>query len=159
MKALVLIDFQEGWVNKSSEDYVGDISEVLDRVRILVSYCRKMGYKIVFTKHVDDEFNSELIDGFFKDGDSLVVKNKVSSFYKTEMDDVLGGVDEVVVCGILTNLCVRSFVSDAYDRDMNVIVVKDCCACYDSKVQEFTFKDLKETRPEIEFFDLEKFYK
>ena len=118
-----------------------------------------MGYKIVFTRHVDDDFNSELIDGLFKEGDSLVVKNKVSSFYKTEMEEVLGEIDETVVCGILTNLCVRSFIEDAYDRDMNINVIKDCCATYDSKTHEFTFKDLKETRPEIEFFDLEKFYK
>lgn len=44
MKALVLIDFQQGWVDKNSDDYVGDLSRVLDNVRSLIVYCRKMNY-------------------------------------------------------------------------------------------------------------------
>jgi ureidoacrylate peracid hydrolase len=66
-------------------------------------------------------------------------------------------VKNVVVCGILTNLCVRSFIQEAYDRDMKITVIKDCCAANTPEKQEFTFADLKDTREEIEFINFEEF--
>jgi nicotinamidase-related amidase len=51
----------------------------------------------------------------------------------------------------MTNLCVRSAVSDAYDRDYHIKVVTDACVSDSTEVDRFTFKDLKKTRPEIDF--------
>ena len=67
------------------------------------------------------------------------------------------GINEIVVAGILTNLCVRSLVQDAYDRDFKITVVKDCCVSFNQVTQDFTFKDLKETREDIEFVNLNEF--
>lgn len=63
----------------------------------------------------------------------------------------------MVVAGILTNLWVRSFIHDAYDRDSQITVIKDCCVAFDKDTQDFTFKDLKATREEVELIDLDKF--
>jgi nicotinamidase-related amidase len=46
---------------------------------------------------------------------------------------------------------------DAYDRDFEIIVIKDCCVALDKETQEFTFKDLKATREEIEFLNADEF--
>jgi len=51
----------------------------------------------------------------------------------------------------MTNLCVRSAVSDAYDRGYRIRVVTDACVSDSADVDKFTFKDLKKTRPEVEF--------
>ena len=56
-------------------------------------------------------------------------------------------------------MCVRSLIQDAYDRDFEITVIKDCCAKYDKKTQEFTFKDLKATREKIEFLNVKEFVK
>jgi len=87
----------------------------------------------------------------------LITKNKISPFYKTNLDKVLRGINKIVICGILTNLCVRSLVQDAYDRNFEIKVIKDCCVSFDDETQEFTFKDLKATREEIEFLNLDEF--
>ncbi|MFZ5341298.1 MAG: isochorismatase family protein [Patescibacteria group bacterium] len=57
----------------------------------------------------------------------------------------------------MTNLCVRSLIQDAYDREFNISVIKDCCKSFDEETQEFTFNDLKTTREEIEFINLNEF--
>jgi len=89
----------------------------------------------------------------------LITKYKISPFYRTTLQQELTGIKEIVVAGILANLCVRSLVQDAYDRDFAITVIKDCCVSLDQETQDFTFKDLKATREEIAFLDLDEFAK
>ena len=49
--ALVLIDFQQEWINPESEYYIGDIQEVVGKVNYLIDHCRARGHKIIWTKH------------------------------------------------------------------------------------------------------------
>lgn len=166
-KALILVDFENEWINPDSDYFVGDISEVIARTNQLIDYCRQNDYKIIFITHIEansnssfapDSKNIEVIDKLNKkDSDILITKNKISSFYKTDLEKELQGIEEIVICGILTNLCVRSLAQDAYDRDFRIIVIKDCCVAFNDETQNFTFKDLKETREEIEFVNQSKF--
>lgn len=163
-KALVLIDFQNEWLDKNSDYFVGEIDDVIERTNKLIKHCHAQGYKIIFTRHIEtgvdeafapDSKNSEIISGLARQEDDTVIsKNRISPYYNTGLEKELAGVREVVVAGILTNLCVRSFVQDAYDRDMDITVVKDCCVAFDEETQNFTFDDLKATREEISFINL-----
>lgn len=167
MKALILVDFQNEWINPESDYFVGDISWVIKKVNKLINFARQRKYKIIFTQHIeldsDDSFapgsNNSLIMPNIdkKEIDIVIPKNKISPFYKTNLDKELKWTKAIIVCGILTNLCVRSLVQDAYDRDFNITVIKDCCVAFDKKIQNFTFKDLKETREEVEFCNLKEF--
>lgn len=166
-RALVLVDFQKEWIDEESEYFVGDITEILDRVNELISYCRKHRYKIIFTRHIDEDGtlafaphtdNVKIIARLDrKEKDVVITKYRVSPFFKTKLGKELEGMEEVVVCGILTNLCVRSMVEGAYDRDHNIIIIKNCCVAYDKQTQEFTLNDLKETREEIQIKTLNEF--
>ncbi len=168
-KALLLIDFEKEWTKRESDYFVGDIANTIDRANKLIDFCRSKGYKIIFTRHVDigseDAFAEEsegveLINRLHKkESDILITKNKVSSFYKTGLEKELHGIKEIAVCGILTNMCVRHTAEDAYDREFDITIIKDCCVALDEEMQEFTFKDLKATRPEIEFLDVKEFVK
>lgn len=159
-KAIVLIDFQNEWVDKKSSDYIGDISSVLEKTNRLIDMCRKSNYKIIFTRHVEidsgpwsEKSNGTKIISSLHMGkkDKIITKHRISPFYKTRMSKELSGIKEIIVCGILTNMCVRSFIHDAYDIGFTITLVKDCCVAPDKKTQDFTIKDLKFTRPEIKF--------
>jgi len=169
MKALILVDFENEWADKNSDYYAGNIEEIIKKTNKLIDYCRSKGYKIIFTTHIEkdskDAFapnskNVEIISLLNKkQTDVLIKKYKISPFYKTGLENELKGIKEIVVAGILTNLCVRSLIQDAYDREFEITVIKDCCASLDKKTQEFTFKDLKVTREEINFLNLREFKK
>jgi len=166
-KALILVDFEKEWTDKSSDYFVGDIYDLIKKTNKLIDFCRKNNYKIIFTTHIEKnsggEFaenseNIEIIDEINKqDSDVLIKKNKISPFFKTDLEKHLEGIDEIVICGILTNLCVRSLVQDAYDRDFKITIIKDCCRAFDEETHNFTIKDLKATREEIEFLNLNEF--
>lgn len=165
-KALLIIDWEKEWIDPSSEYYIGsNLSTETERMNQLISKCREQGYKMIFIKHIEPEgeafitnhTSTEFIDGLdVRLDDTIITKNRISSFYKTDLEKNLEGVTSVIIAGILTNLCVRSAVQDAYDRDLQVTIVSDCCISFDQATQDFTLKDLKVTRPEIEVVSLEE---
>lgn len=162
--ALVLIDYQTEWTNPESEYYVGDVQEVIAKVNYLIEHCRVRGYKIIFTKHRETDWleyfwpETQFIPWLKgEDTDTIIIKNKISPFYDTSLEKELEGIKQVIVCGILTNLCVRSFIQDAYDREFKITVIKDCCVAHSEEMQEFTFYDLAQTREEIDFTNFKEF--
>lgn len=168
-KTLILVDFENEWADKNSNYYVGNFSELIKKTNKLIDFCRKRGYKIIFTTHIEKNSDSAFAEGsknveiikelHKEDSDILIKKNKISPFYKTNLERELSKSRKIVICGILTNLCVRSLAQDAYDRDFEVTIIKDCCTAFDKETHEFTLKDLKSTREEIKILNLEDFIK
>ncbi len=166
-KALILVDFENEWIDKRSAYFVGDILETIKRTNRVLDFCRRGGYRIIFTTHIekgsDGAFapgsrNVEIIDGLGRrSSDVLISKNKISPFYRTSLEERLKGVEGIVICGILTNLCVRSLAEEGYDRDFRIKILGDCCVALDKETQDFTLKDLKATREEIVILNAEEF--
>jgi nicotinamidase-related amidase len=73
------------------------------------------------------------------------------------LDQALKGIENVVVAGIPTNLCVRMFVEEAYDRGCNLVLIEDICQTYNDKLQDFTLDDLNESRPDLDIVRLDQF--
>lgn len=74
--------------------------------------------------------------------DLFLPKRRMSSFYKTDLDQTLRTweVDTVAVCGIVTNVCVLLTALDAIQNDFRAIVVSDACACHKPEIHEMTLK-------------------
>jgi len=160
---LLVIDFQEEWRDKNSNYYLGQFKSQLRNASKLVKHFHEKQWPVIFTRHVDVGSISAFADGTKSTevlpelnvavSDRVLTKNRISPFYKTDLENILmeQKPDELVVAGIMTNLCVRSAVSDAYDRDYHIKLVTDACVSDSAEVDRFTFKDLKKTRPEIDF--------
>ncbi|MDI6835850.1 MAG: isochorismatase family cysteine hydrolase [Rhizobiaceae bacterium] len=72
--------------------------------------------------------------------DSVIVKKRYSAFFRTGLDELLSqrGVGEITICGINTHACVRMAAIDAYQRDIRVIMAKECIGSYDSAHAEMS---------------------
>jgi nicotinamidase-related amidase len=148
---------------------IGDISSLVKKTNKLIDLCRERGYKIIFITHIEEDSDSAFAPGskniqiikevHKQNNDVLITKSKISPFYNTSLEKELKNIPEIVISGVLTNLCVRSLAQDAYDRDFRITIIKDCCLAFDSETHEFTLKDLKATREEIEILTLEEFSK
>jgi len=74
--------------------------------------------------------------------DLFLQKRRMSSFYKTDLDQTLRtwGVETVYVCGIVTNVCVLLTAIDAIQNDFNAVIVSDACACHKPEIHQATLE-------------------
>ena len=75
---------------------------------------------------------------------STSIKRRFSGFFNTDLDLTLKdlGAQSVVVFGVVTNICVRSTVHDAFFHGYNVIVPEDCCAATGAREQASSLYDI-----------------
>jgi len=126
---------------------------------------------IVYTAHDKDEYyaNPELSRMFDKDGkkislvqgsggdeiddrimalydpqqDTVWRKYAPSAFFKTNLDEVLRekGIENVLVCGVKTNVCVRATCVDSNCHGFRTFVITDMTATNTKELNEFHFKE------------------
>ena len=88
---------------------------------------------------VEGTWATEIIEDLGAREDEIhVIKHRYSSFFQTDLDLVLKDmlVDQLVVFGVVTNICVRSTVHDAFFNGYEVVVPRDCCAATGPREQE-----------------------
>lgn len=77
--------------------------------------------------------------------DFIVRKSRFSGFYETALDLTLKDlkIDTVVVLGVVTNICVRSTIHDAFFRGYQVVVPEDCVMATGDREQESSLYDIE----------------
>jgi nicotinamidase-related amidase len=62
-------------------------------------------------------------------GDFDIVKHRVSPFYATTLEAILGanGIRRLYLCGVSTSGAVLSAAKEGHDRDYEIVVLEDCC--------------------------------
>jgi len=163
--ALVVINMQNAWIEKDSEYFLWNLDTMIEKVNYLIAYAREMGYKIIFINHHEAEWAfaldnplSDFIPELAIDKDDTVInKFKVSSFYNTKLESELVWIRNLVVCWALTNLCVRMFVEEAYDREFRIALIDDLTVAYTDDIHDTTLQDLADTRSELSILSLENF--
>ncbi len=74
------------------------------------------------------------------DSDIEIIKKRYSMFYGTNLESLLQNLetDSLILAGVNTHACIRTAAIDAYQRDFQVIIVRDCVASKDVKHHEIT---------------------
>jgi nicotinamidase-related amidase len=79
------------------------------------------------------------------DSEIVIDKPGKGAFYATELGDVLKqhGIENLLVCGVTTEVCVNTTVREANDRGYRCIVLSDCCASYFPEFHDMGLKMIK----------------
>ncbi|MGC2780218.1 MAG: isochorismatase family cysteine hydrolase [Bradyrhizobium sp.] len=79
------------------------------------------------------------------DGEVVIDKPGKGAFYATELGDVLKryGIDNLLVCGVTTEVCVNTTVREANDRGYRCVVISDGCASYFPEFHEMGLRMIK----------------
>jgi nicotinamidase-related amidase len=145
-RALVLIDVQNDYFPGGRWPLIG-IESAADNASRLLAAARARGDLVVHVRH---EFPTADAP-FFAPGsegaqihpkvrgvgdEPVVLKHEVNAFRETDLKAILDrhGVDEVVICGAMSHMCVDAGVRAASDLGYKCVVVHDACATCD---QEF----------------------
>jgi nicotinamidase-related amidase len=76
--------------------------------------------------------------------DYFILKPKHSGFYSTTLDTLLEylAAEAVVLCGVASNICVLFPANDAYMRDLELFVPRDCVAANEVKENEHALRQM-----------------
>jgi maleamate amidohydrolase len=90
---------------------------------------------------IKDTHGARILDELERcDSDIEIVKKRYSMFYGTALDSLLEELDAetLILAGVNTHACIRTAAIDAYQRDFQVLIVRDCAASKDLAHHEMT---------------------
>jgi len=78
-------------------------------------------------------------------GEPVVDKPGKGAFYATDLHGILQhrGIENLVVCGVTTEVCVHTTVREANDRGYRCVVPGDCCGSYFPEFHEIGLRMIK----------------
>jgi len=148
-RALVLIDIQNDYFPGGKWPLIG-IESAAEKAAKILAAARASGDLIVHVRHefptADAPFftpGSEgakihpKVRGF--ESEPVILKHQVNAFRETDLKEILDrhGIEELVICGAMSHMCVDAGVRAGSDLGYRCIVIHDACATRD---QEFAGK-------------------
>ncbi len=160
--AVLVIDVLNDFVESEGAMYLPGGEELMQPVNALTAAARTAGAEVVFlnaryqegdrlfdkrTPHclagtTGAELPEEIV---VKDPDHIIHKRRYSGFFATDLDLWLREHDikRVVLCGLVTNICVRSTAHDAFFLGYEVAVAEDACRATGPREHASSLYDIK----------------
>ena len=141
-EALLIIDVQNdyfpGGANELSHPFDAE-----KRIQELIAESRICGRPVIYIQHFNPPGDTFFLEGTFgaeiserikpQEEDKVIIKRYPNSFLETELDEYLKSlqVDTLIVCGMMTHMCVDTTVRAAMDYGYQVKLAADACATMD----------------------------
>ncbi|WP_339105026.1 isochorismatase family cysteine hydrolase [Haloterrigena salinisoli] len=161
--AVVVVDMQNGFCHPDGSLYAPGSETVIEPIADLVERAREAGARVIYTRdvhppeqfedaHYYDEFErwgehvlegsweAEIVDELpVEAADNVVEKHTYDAFYNTELEGWLNarGIDDLVICGTLANVCVLHTGGSAGLRDFRPVMVEDCIGAIEDEHKEY----------------------
>jgi nicotinamidase-related amidase len=148
--ALIVVDMQNDFVKEGGTLVVPGAEETIPEIQNLLTLAREAGIKVIFTQDTHDEGDPEweiwpehvrkgswgwrIVDELQPlEGELVIRKVRYDAFYGTHLDHCLRvwGVDTLVICGTVANICVHYTAASAALRWFKVIIPKDATSALD----------------------------
>lgn len=150
--ALLIIDMQNAFVHERGSIYLPAARKIIPVINAVATAFRQAGRAVIFTRHAEDPaganaglmrewwgptspqegtWDAELFAGLTRaPGDQVVSKIRYNAFLATDLEQRLrqAGVADVVIAGVMTNLCCETTAREAFMRDYRVFFLADATA-------------------------------
>ncbi|WP_435316850.1 cysteine hydrolase family protein [Haloarchaeobius sp. TZWSO28] len=164
--AVVVVDMQNGFCKPEGALYAPGSEAAIEPVASLVDRAHDAGVRVVFTRDVhppeqfddnhyydeferwgehvlEDSWEAELVDELtVAEADHVVEKHTYDAFHETELDGWLSarGIDDLLLCGTLANVCVLHTAGSAGLRDYKPVLVEDCIGAIEDDHKEYALE-------------------
>jgi len=161
--ALLLIDVINDLDFPGNEHLVKNAVPMARRIAALKQRARALNIPVVYVndnfgkwrsdfrklvRHclTDDVPGCEVVQLLAPDGDDyFVLKPKHSGFFSTTLDTLLEHlqVETVILAGMAANVCILFTANDAFMRDFNIVVPRDCVASATPEQNRYALQHLE----------------
>jgi nicotinamidase-related amidase len=160
--AVLVVDMLRGFLEEGHPLYCGDkVRGIIPHIQRLLERELDLGSKIFFIcdHHEPDDLEfkmfpphciagtpeAEIIPELAKYPGEVILKRRYSGFFDTALEAKLKELkpEKLIICGVLTNICVLHTVASARNRDYQVEVPVGCVASPDQKAHEFALEHME----------------
>jgi nicotinamidase/pyrazinamidase len=153
---VLVIDMLRGFMEEGCPLYCGEAARrIIPNIQALLESERARGSTILFLcdNHAPDDLEfkmfpphcvqgtteAEVIPELTAYEDEIIPKTRYSAFFETSLDQRLAELkpEQIIICGVCTDICVCHTVADARNRDYQVEVPVDCVASFDKEAHEY----------------------
>ncbi len=138
--ALLLVDIQRDYFPQGRMEVEGAVEASRAAGRLLGCF-REKGLPVVHIQHIAARPNATFLlpdtegIGFHENvnplpGEKVIRKHYPNSFRDTELEEYLraGEIRDLVVCGMMSHMCIDATTRAAFDRGYACLVAHDACA-------------------------------
>ncbi|MFH2054613.1 MAG: isochorismatase family protein [bacterium] len=164
--ALLVIDMQNQFAHPDGEIYLNESRHLVKRIVRLCNLFREQQRPVIYTRHqhaADNSdlgmmdtwwsgshifagsWNSEIIEKLTPQAtDIMISKNRYSAFLGTNLEQMLKehAVSELVITGVMTNLCCETTAREAFMRDYAVYFCLDGTTTISEEMARGTIQNL-----------------
>ncbi len=162
--ALLILDMQNFFLDETSHAFVPSSKTIIPNIKKILNAYRKSDYTVIFTRHAlkkdegpgimgewwkdvlkEDDDGSEIADALKPlRHEKMIRKNRYSAFYNTGLKDFLRkkNVKNVVITGVMTDLCCETTARDAFMNDFFVYFVADATATINEELHVSSLRTL-----------------
>lgn len=191
--ALVVVDLQKSLTTEAGNNYYPTAGEMMDRVAENINKIRDKGALIIYIwskGHLSSGLTTaapainpdlegrimgprtdemlELDDRLtiVPEKDILVCKHTYSAFWGTPLLEILqqNGIENVVVCGIKTNICCRQTVVDSASHGFKTYIIRDMTSTNNDEIKAYHLAEMNkyfakvlDAKEVLERFDKKQF--
>ncbi len=159
--AVIVTDMLRCFMEPGHPLYVGDKArDIIPNVQRLLERELARGSRIFFIcdNHDPDDLEfkmfpphcivgtpeAEVIPELARYPGQIIRKKRYSGFFNTDLEAQLRAIKpgKLIICGVLTDICVMHTAADARNRDYPVEVPVDCVASPDEKAHQFALEHI-----------------
>jgi nicotinamidase/pyrazinamidase len=160
--AVLVVDILRGFLEEGYPLYIGaeargiipNIQKLLDRELTLDSkvffICDShdpddLEFKMFPPHCIAGTAEAEVIPELARYPGEIIPKKRYSGFFGTELEEKLLKLkpEKLIICGVLTNICVLHTTADARNRDYAVGIPVDCVASPDEAAHRFALEHME----------------
>lgn len=144
--ALIVIDIQNDYFDKGTMTLVGS-DKASENARLLLDRFRADSLTIIHIQHIATRPSATFFLPNTKGADihdnvkplgqeKIIVKHYPNSFRETKLLDYLKSknITDIVICGMMTHMCVDATARAAKDFGFNIVLIGDACATKDQEI-------------------------
>jgi isochorismate hydrolase len=160
--ALLVTDMQEYFLNPASHAFIPSVEAIIPNINRLIEHFQKNNLPVIFTKHTNTEEDAGNMKTWWHDliipnspssslsplllvSSSLILqKTQYDAFHHTDLEHILKekGIDTLIICGVMTNLCCETTLRSAFVRGFKAFMPVDATAAYRREYHLSTFINL-----------------
>ena len=160
--ALLVVDMQNYFLNPEEHAFVPSAPTILPNVLKLMEVCTAYGMPVILTRHLNNKSDaglmgirwhdvireedplSEIHEDIEKIGGEELRKSQFDAFHNTTLEKRLkaAGVKQIIITGVMTNMCVETTARSAFVKGFEAIIPVDATAAYNYEFHLATFLNM-----------------